>query len=789
MRQVTEGLKHALQVLEFDAIRRALAEQCQTPMAAAASERLVPSFEPDVVWFEQDRTRQAHELLDGVSASLEGVTDLREPLRRASRGGVLEPTVLYRIAVSLRTLRVCRHEVEARREAFPDLWALATTFVSEPGLEARLFESVDGDGAVRDEASSELGTLRAKIARAQQRVVEKIQSFTSGKTRELLSDPIYTQRDGRLVIPLKAEYRGRIRGIVHDTSSSGQTLFVEPEQVVALGNLVREAQAAERAEVERILAELSSRVGEVGDRMIHAIGAAGELDAVLARARLGFAQGGCLPKQARGAYVRIAGGRHPLLERATVVPLSLEMGGDGPARVDTLLITGPNTGGKTVAIKAVGLCVAMAQSGLLPTADEMALGCFSGLFADIGDEQSLQQSLSTFSGHIRNIARALQEVEQGALVLLDEVGAGTDPGEGAALAKALLLAFQRAGAKTLASTHYGELKVLASNEPGFLNAAMEFDLKSLRPTFGLMVGMPGSSHALRIAERYGVPASIVAEAREGVGLEEQDVARMIEKLELAQKQAQRAQSEADRLSSELRKVQREAQAKLAEAEEAKRIARQNAARVLDEALREIRLEAEDVFEELRSSRGGPVSEGARARLKELQDVGRSLADDLRPSSTAPDVGPAPLRKGDAVRVEGLAQTGRLLADPSGKRVQVQIGAMKMTVDVRKLSRVSAAPEKAPRSRAGSMQLARSQAAKTEIHLRAMRAEDAVEALERFLDDAVLAGLDRVRIIHGKGEGILRQVTQDLLRKHRHVASFSEAEATEGGQGATVALLK
>lgn len=785
---MTEGLAHALKTLEFDAVRRALAAHAQTPMGEATALHVEPWFDAERVWAEQSRTAQAYDTLDHVPVSLEGVTDVREPARKAERGSTLDAAVLYRVGVALQAMRGARAAIEGRRQDAPLLWVLAELLPNLTNLENRLLSSVDGDGTVRSEASIELGNLRAKIARAEQRLVERIQSYTTGRSRELLSDAVFTQREGRYVIPLKAENRGKIKGIVHDTSGSGQTIYLEPEDVVALGNAMREAVAAERAEVERVLAELSAYVGDHGSAIRHGIEAAGELDLLLARARHGMATGGCLPRSATGPWVRLTGARHPLLQREQAVPLSLELGGDGPGRIDAMLITGPNTGGKTVAIKCVGLCIAMAQSGLMPPADEMRTGCFTQIWADIGDEQSLQQSLSTFSGHIRNIARALNGVQPGALVLLDEIGAGTDPGEGAALAKALLLAFQKAGAKVLASTHYGELKVLASNEPGFMNSAMEFDQKSLRPTYRLMVGMPGSSHALKIAERYGVPKSIVEEAREGVGLEHQDVARMIEKLEQAQRQAQRAQSEADRLSGELRKLQSDMQRKLAEAEEAKRAARTNASKVLEEALREIRLEAEDVFEAVKAKGQGQVPDEARRRLKELQAAGQELASTLRPAEAPPEPG-LKLAKGCAVRIEGLSQSGTLLDEPTGSKVQVQVGAMKMTVDVRKLTPVPPPKPDKIKTRTAALQLSRTQSARPEIHLRAMRAEDALEALERFIDAAVLAGLESVRVVHGKGEGILRQVTQDYLRRHRHVKSYREAEAGEGGQGVTVAVLK
>lgn len=779
---------HALRVIEWEAVQHRLGQECETPQGLAFALALLPKFRPDEVSLEIDRTSEADSLLALTPVSLQGLKDVAGALRLAEKGGVADGAALYAVGSSLRAMRAVRDVLEPKSTDLPLLWQFGDRLPELSKLEDKLLVSLDGDGYVRDEASAELGSLRGRIGRVSQKILERIQSYVSGRTRDLLSDAVVTQRDGRYVIPLKAENKGKIKGIVHDTSASGSTVYIEPEDVVALGNELRQAEAAERAEVERILRDLSERVGAESPSIRDGLEAAADLDLILAKARLGRVMGGCLPTKVTGPSLKLVEARHPLIDRAACVPLSLEIG----AETDVLLITGPNTGGKTVAIKTVGLCVAMAQCGLMPPAQVVKIGCFTQIWADIGDEQSLQQSLSTFSGHVKNISNALGSLKPGALVLLDEVGAGTDPAEGAALARALLLAFQNGGAKVMASTHYGELKLLAANSPGFLNASMEFDLKSLRPTYRLLVGVPGSSHAMKIAERYGVPKSVIEEASKGVSTAELDVANMIEKLATSQKQAQRAQSEADRLASRLREVEQEAEQKIAKAEEARRSVRERAAEELEALLREIRIEASDIFDALKKDPSQAGFDKARQRLKELQEVGQDFVKVTKPKPVAKPTtaAPAALKKGMTVRIGGLGQTGVLLEDPRDGRVLVQAGALKMTCKTRDLEPLAPVPTApAAKSRTTGMSVSKAMTASTEIHLRNMRAEDAQLELDRFLDDAVLGGVPTVRIVHGKGEGILRKLTHDALRRHRDVRSFRMGEPEEGGEGVTVAVLK
>ncbi|HVL38393.1 MAG TPA: endonuclease MutS2 [Fimbriimonadaceae bacterium] len=776
-------MSHAFKVLEFGAILEQLGRHCETELGTRFASELQPTFEEDVVWAELASTQEAHDVLSrGNPPSLRPIRDLGAHLTRAEKGGALGSLELYQIADSMQTMRALKNYLSTRRSESSRLWQHAEALPEAKKVEDSVFQAVDMNGHVLDSASPELGRLRARARTMTARIQERIQSYVSGRTRELLSDPIYTVRDGRYVIPVKAENRGKIKGIVHDTSGSGQTLFIEPEEVLQLGNQLREAEAAERDEVGRILSKLSASVGEVGRDLRYGLEAAAWIDFLFAKAKLGFAMKASMPVRSQGHGIRIQNGRHPLLEADSAIPLNLSVGFEEQG----VLITGPNTGGKTVAIKTVGLFVLMAQSGLMLPATHVRLGTFTQVWADIGDEQSLQQSLSTFSGHIKNIAAALSELKPGALVLLDEVGAGTDPAEGAALAKAVLLTLKEKGARVLASTHYGELKAFAYNSEGFSNAAMEFDQRTLKPTYRLVMGAPGASHALKIAERYGIPRHVIEVAKEALGAGQQEVSGMLEKLEQAQRQARTAQGEADRRAAELKRAEEVAQRKLAEADEIRRTVHAKASEAIEAAIREIRLEAQQVFEELKQASDDKALAGARARLKDLESVAHEFVEDARPK--AKNQKAEGLRKGASVRVEGHTQVGTLLTDPGQSPATVQIGVLKFTVPITAVQ-LAESPKSAALRRTPTMDLHKASSAPTEIHLRGERAEEAEEALVRFLDEAILAGLDQVRIVHGKGEGILRQMTREVLRKTKGIRTFRDGEPTEGGHGVTIAILR
>ncbi|MEQ1822411.1 MAG: endonuclease MutS2 [Fimbriimonadaceae bacterium] len=772
-------MSHAQQVLEFGAIRSLLAARCETEVAAEQAGGLEPSFVgPEVVELLAE-TDEAYQCLANDSPpSLATCRDLRDALKRAEKNGSLGGLELIQIADAMFAMRNARRFLDPKKQSYARLWAHAEIFPDIQRLESKLFDTLDSSGDVRETASPKLASLRAKRRGTQSRLLERIQAHTN-RNRELLSDPIYTVRDGRYVIPVKSEYRGRIKGIVHDTSASGQTVYIEPDDVLQLGNQIREIEAAEREECAAILRALSAQVGAHALEIAAGLRAASKLDLIFAKARLAFDQKAFKPEFLKTAGIEFEGARHPLLDENQVVPIDMSLGVSSRG----LLITGPNTGGKTVAMKTVGLFVLMAQSGLFLPARMVRIGTFSQVWADIGDEQSLQQSLSTFSAHLRNISQAVKGLQKGALVLLDEIGAGTDPAEGAALAKAILRHLVDNGAVVLSSSHYGELKSFAFETEGFANAAMEFDAKSLKPTYRVLMGAVGSSHALKIAERHGVPKIIVDVAKEAIEGRDQDLGRAFEQLETAQKQARIAQGEADRKLAEAMRLEKTAQTKLSEADEIRRTVHAKANAEIEEVLREVRLQAHEVFENLKNSADQNEVQKARESLKQVQVKGQKRGERFK----APQIEKTDqtLAKGSEVRIQGHNQIGIVLSEPKDGKVQVQVGALKMSFAVHALTPTATKTKLA--SKSTSIQLGRAQSAATEIHLRAQRAEDAVEQLEKFLDEAMLAGLHQVRIVHGKGEGILRKATHDILRRYRGVKSFRDGEPGEGGAGVTVAL--
>lgn len=774
---------HALRVLEFGRILERLAHHCETPIAAARALELRPSFDDAEVRRMLAATREAHDLIARHGPpSLGSVRDPREALNRASKMGSLGGEELFGIADAMAAMRAFAQFLKPKQTEYPLFYAQAALLPEIPRLESALFDSLEPSGEVKDGASSELRSIRQRKKTATSRILERIQSYTSGPARDLLSDPIYTVRDGRYVVPVKSENRGKVRGIVHDTSATGATVFVEPEDVLQLGNAVRELEAREREEISRILATLSGKVGAVAEELATGIEAVAGLDFALAKARLAFEQKAATPDVYDGHFIDVRQGRHPLLEAEKVVPLDLSVGKESQG----VLITGPNTGGKTVALKAVGLMVAMAQSGMFVPAIHCTIGVFTQIWADIGDEQSLEQSLSTFSGHVKNIAAALTKLKPGALVLFDELGAGTDPAEGAALAKAILATMQERGAVVVASTHYGELKAFAYSQPGFINAAMEFDSKTLRPTYRLLLGAPGASQALRIAERYGIPAEVVERAKEGLSEQHLDVTRMMEELERAQLRARQAQSEADRRTAELAKLESKALQKIADAEASRKRAHEQARYAIDEGLRELRLQAADLMRELKRSPGARAA--AKDELAALQSLGEELAKPFRGSEpTAPLGSPHAISKGMAVKVQGYSQPGVVLEFVKDGQALVQLGIVKMAVPIESLQPiVGKAVAAAPRR---NLRFEKAQTASSEVQLIGMRAEEAERSLLGFLDEAALAGIDKVRIVHGKGEGILRKMTMEALRRHPAIANYHEADPAEGGAGVTIAVLR
>ena len=800
---------HALKVLEFELIRKHLADQCACSLGREKALDLIPSDHLRHVQTLLDQTTECRKLIEVKgSLPLGGVTDIRPLIRQSEIGGILDPRQLldvYNAVSASRNLKafIVRSAVEA-----PLMLELAGGLGQFASLESEVLSSISPSGMVMDSASPDLASLRSRKKSAAHRMQDRLNSILSGASRAYLQDAVIVQRGDRYCVPVKADHRGAFGGIVHDTSASGATLFMEPQAVVDLGNEIRELTIKEDHEVVRILTRLTRSVQRVSEPLTVTIAVLAEVDFISARAKLSQEHRATPPTINKDGIVRLRGARHPLLDPDLVVPIDIEL---GTTESKVVLITGPNTGGKTVSLKTVGLFALMCQSGLHVPAIHAELNVFYDVFADIGDEQSLQQSLSTFSGHISNIVAILKSIRTNSLVLLDELGAGTDPGEGASLATALLNKMRETDARVIATTHYGELKSYAFLTPGVQNASVEFNIGTLSPTYRLLQGVPGASNAFAIATRLGMPDDIIADARVALSGSDETV-DLIRNLEENQRQAVTDAREAERNRIEAQILKRRYQDQLESLEALRRDERQK----MDEEARSIMKRAQarldNTLSELRkASSEGQHTERARQKIK-------SIGDDLqnalqrrtaRPTLTQQPTVPldGPLSKGDVVELLTLGMNGEVLEDQRDMSadavVSVQVGAIRVTVpasSLRLLKRVESEPhaERIPepsineRPRAEiqpSISMQKAMDITPQISLLGQRADEAVQNVERYLDDAYAAGLTRVRVVHGKGTGALRRAVHQLLTGHPLAMEFATADAEEGGAGATIVVLK
>ncbi|MBY6275046.1 endonuclease MutS2 [Symbiobacterium thermophilum] len=790
--------ERTLRTLEFAKIKEMLAERTATSLGREVVESLAPATDFLEVQHRQAETSEARRLYEGGHAiPLGGLRDLRAHVQRAVRGGVLDPGDLLDVADTAASSRRLKRFLE-EQEGLPILTALSRMLGTFHHLEAEIRQAVDEHGEVRDDASPALAEIRRSMRILQNRMKERLDAFVRGSAAKYLQDPIVTIREGRFVVPVKIEYRAQVPGIVHDQSASGSTLFIEPMAIVEMNNDLRELALKEREEVERILARLSSLVAGEADALLDTLQAVAQIDFASAKGKLSLDLDCTEPELVREPILEIHKGRHPLL-KGRVVPIDVHIG----ITFDTLVITGPNTGGKTVALKTMGLFVLMAQAGLhLPAGHGTRVGVFQQVFVDIGDEQSIEQSLSTFSGHMTNIIRILDALDGPALVLLDELGAGTDPTEGAALAMSILEHLHRRGAKTVATTHYSELKTYAYTRSRVENASVEFDVETLQPTFRLLIGVPGSSNAFEISRRLGLSPHIVDRARQFLTKEQERVEDLIQgihatraELEKELAEARRLRAEAQRMRDEYERRYGDAKAKAAATVEK---ARAQAQQILATARREAEAVIAELKQALRAQREAErmqTIQSARSRLARAREAVEPGEEELRARRRG-EV-PRGLKPGDAVRIVSLDTKGHVLAEPDADgNVLVQAGIIKLTVALDDLERAeeeqpAAAARAAAGGRTGGKGLAVSKAREMspEVDLRGLMVDEALERVDKFLDDAMLAGLPQVRIIHGKGTGALRKAVTEALRRDRRVESYRLGGIGEGGDGVTVAKLR
>jgi DNA mismatch repair protein MutS2 len=787
--------ERTLKVLEYDKIIDMLGSRAQSSLGKKMCLELMPSSSPYEVRERLSETREAVEVvLKWGSLPLEGIKNIAETLKRAKMGFTLSPGELLGVCDILRSARRLKNFMKegSKSELYPIIFEIVDTLVYIKHIQDAIEHAIVSEDEIADRASEKLYGIRRSIKDKNSRVREKLQSMLSSYGK-FLQDPLITMRGDRYVIPVKAEHKGSVPGLVHDQSSSGSTLFIEPMAVVELNNDIRELALKEKAEIERILLELSGKVAESVDELQHDNDNIAYLDFLMAKAKFGLDLNGVIPEINDRGVVNIRAGRHPLIDSQKVVPIDIRLG----ERYSALVITGPNTGGKTVTLKTAGLLSLMGMAGLaIPARDGSELSIFKNVFADIGDEQSIEQSLSTFSSHMTNIVDIISRVDESSLVLVDELGAGTDPTEGAALAMSILQSLYNKGARIIGTTHYSELKVFAMEEKGFENASVEFDVETLRPTYRLLTGIPGKSNAFEISKRLGLKDDIINSARAMVSKDAIKFEDVIQNLQSKTTLVEKELDEAQRLKREaieLKKELSDKKYKLDSQRDKLIIKAQEEARSI---VRQAKDESDRILKELNEIR---KRAGESASVQEAEDVRKKLKDKLEgmtvKEADALEVkeGMIPVesvKAGEEVYVTTLSQKGVVISGPDSKdEVMVQIGIMKINVPLKKLMKDLGKKKEKKKTGVTTIIKQKAENVSSSIDLRGQTIDEAMYNLDKYLDDAFLAGLEQVTIIHGKGTGALREGLQQALKNHHHVKSKRMGEFGEGGSGVTMIELK
>ena len=787
-----------LSTLEFDKIRLMLAAVCPTKGAAEAAMALVPDDRIEIIVRKQRRTTDGRRLLDAKGMPPFGtVVEMSEICDRALKGAVLTQRELLDAAAILRSARSLLDYIRANKLFDTCLDEIFERLLPNRPMEDKIFRSIISDDMISDEASSTLADIRRKIRGANSRIKETLARYISGSYSKYLQENIVTQRSGRYVVPVKIEYRNEVKGLIHDTSSSGATVFVEPMAVVEANNELRMLESKEQHEIERILSELSAGVASFAPSLMLNYQNITELAFAFGCASLSEKMDAREPEFTEKRACKLIKARHPLISKDSVVPITVHLGED----FDTLIITGPNTGGKTVTLKTLGLFSLMAQAGLhLPLEVGSSLCVFEKVLVDLGDEQSIEQSLSTFSSHMVTIVSIVKERNERSLVLFDELGAGTDPVEGAALAVAVIEDIRGAGALCAATTHYTELKTYAMDTEGVCNASCEFDVETLRPTYKLIIGAPGKSNAFAISAKLGLPQEIVEKAGGYVAAENRAMERILGELEAARQVAEREREEAARQRREYEEYRADAERTLEErlkaSEKELDSARKRAQNMVESAKRS----ADYIMEEMDKLRKAKETERladelARAR-RDIRDHLRNNSDSYDPVEIRKDdnyVLPRPLRKGDEVIIVSLGKKAVVLEEPdrSGK-VGVQAGIIKTKAavgDLRLVEQESKVVSGGAKKSQGAYRMAVNRDFKDEIDLRGKTGDEGWSAVDKYFDEAAIAGFHTVRLIHGKGTGALKKALWDCLKKDPRVATFRIGQFGEGDGGVTVVELK
>lgn len=791
----------ALKVLEYHKIIQKLTDYAASQPGKALCRALIPSDDLYEIRRMQRETSDAvSRLCRKGHVSFSGLSDIRGSLKRLEIGGILNIEELLRICTLLETAsRVKAWSRSENREEMPDdsLEQMFLDLQPLTPLAAEIRRCIISEEEISDDASPGLRQVRRAMRQAHEKIRTQLNSLVNGSSRTYLQDAVITQRNGRFCLPVKAEYRGQVPGMIHDQSSTGSTLFVEPMAVVKLNNDLRELEIKEEKEIEIVLANLSALVAEQTAPLTSDVVLLTELDFIFARAQLSRSYNGTEPDFNTEGRIRIKKGHHPLLDPKKVVPVDIRVGDD----FSLLVISGPNTGGKTVSLKTVGLFTLLGQAGLhIPAFDHSELSVFTEVYADIGDEQSIEQSLSTFSSHMTNIVSFWEKADEHSLVLFDELGAGTDPTEGAALAIAILSNLHRRGVRTVATTHYSELKVYALSTPGVENGCCEFSVETLRPTYRLLIGIPGKSNAFAISEKLGLPNYVIEEAKEHLTQEAEDFEDVIADLESSRASFEQEQEELNRHKREIEELKKRLEQKEGRLDAARDAIMQKAREEAQTLLREAKDFADDTIRKYnklgKESDASKQMEQERAKLREKMTGLQDKMTVKEPKKPKKELTAKDLRIGDGVRVLSMNLTGTVSTMPDARgNLFVQMGILRSSVNIKDLEKIDDEPSYKPQSKTrtngggGKVKMAKSYSISAEINLIGMTSDEAITTLDKYLDDAYLAHLSPVRVVHGKGSGILRKAVHQYLKRQKHVASYRLGEFGEGDAGVTIVEFK
>ena len=788
-----------LRTLEFDRVREMLADCALTEGAKAQAMKLEPSDDADNILRRQRHTTDARSLMDIKGMPPFGdIDDVGDICERAEKGAVLNPRELLNVASLLRSSRMLLDYIRNNKTKETALDDIFERLMPARTIEDRISKTIISEDMIADEASPALADIRRKMRAANNRIKETLQKYIGGSHSKYLQENIVTMRNGRYVVPVKAEHKNEIKGLLHDSSSSGATLFIEPIAVVDANNELRELESREQHEIERILYELSGEVAKISYNLMLNYRNITELAFIFACASLSERMGGIRPRLSGDRSINLTRARHPLIPKERVVPIDVRIGGD----FDTLVITGPNTGGKTVTLKTLGLFALMAQSGLhIPAEEPSSICVFDNILADIGDKQSIEQSLSTFSSHMVNIVSIIDELTPSSLVLFDELGAGTDPIEGAALAVAVIEDVRSVGALCASTTHYAELKAYALETRGVCNASCEFDVSTLKPTYKLIIGTPGKSNAFAISEKLGLPARILDRAKAQVSSDNKRFEDVIEKLEANRIEMEKAREETEQMRADYEKFKAESEKvifrRLRESENETEKAKEKAAAMI----RSAKASSDYILEEMTklkkqrdSERLGDHLDAARRSVREHLRKNESKFDPVEERTNEEYVLPRPLRKGDEVLIVSINKKGFILDEPEGKdQVNIQAGILKTRAKISDLrlieGSVTITDAEKKQKAVNDYKLTVSRNFRSEVDLRGMMGDEAWFVVDKYLDEALVAGINFVRLIHGKGTGALRKALWNYLKGDRRVAAYKTAEYGEGDFGVTVVELK